>query len=97
MSKIYLGDIGLAVIVDVGQDVSGATECSLEVRKPNGDQVSWSAVPHTVSGETNFLRYVTTEGDLDVCGRYLVQAYVSLLSWSGYGETTSFKVYPRFR
>lgn len=97
MSKIYLGDVGLSVVVDVGQDISEASSCSIEVRKPDGSQASWEAETHTIAGETNYLRHVTVDGDLDLCGRYLVQAHVSLLTWSGSGETTSFKVYPRFR
>jgi hypothetical protein len=97
-NKIYVGDIGLAILVDVGADISDATEATLSVRKPDGTEVSWAAEVRTVSGQTNFLRHVTVPGDLDVPGKYRVQPNLTIAGgWSGLGETDTFRVYDTFR
>lgn len=97
LNKIYLGDIGLAIVLDVGEDITGATGAKMIVKKPDGTIVEWDAEVHTVSDETRYVRYYTQAGDLDQKGRYRVQAYLTLSGWTGRGETATFRVYDVFK
>jgi hypothetical protein len=96
-NKIYTGDTGLAILVDVGCDIGGAAETSLSVLKPDGTQVLWTAETRTVSGQTRHLQYITEPTDLDIPGKYRVQPLLTFAGWSGRGETDTFRVYPAFR
>lgn len=89
-SKVYVGDIGTDVILDVGQDITGAT-VSIAVRKPSGATVDWPSAVYSATA----VRHTTVAGDLDVPGAYRVQPVVALSSgdWSGRGETAEFLVY----
>ena len=96
-NKIYQGDIGLAIIADVNEDIDNATDVKLFVRKPGGEEVVWDAVVHEANGRKKYVKYVTQEGDLDKRGRYLVQPYIEIPGWKGRGETDEFRVEAHFR
>ena len=89
MAKIYVGDVGTQVLVNCGMTITGATGTTLEVKKPSGTEVSWTA---TINGTTN-LRYIVIADDLDEAGTYQVQAKLTLAGWTGLGETASFTVH----
>ena len=95
-SKIYVGDVGTAIIVDCGSDLRGAS-ADLAVRKPDGSETAWVASVVTVDGKERFLRYVTQGGDLDQPVTYKVQARVHVPGWSGRGATFEFKVYKHYK
>jgi len=84
--KHYVGEIGTEILVDCGSDISGASQVSLEVKKPDNTKVSWNA---SIEG-TNYLKYIAVSGDLDIPGRYYLQASLTLAGWTGLGETTTF-------
>lgn len=90
-NKVYVGDIGLKIIVDCGEDITGATTTSLKVQKPDGTTTSWS--PANIYN-SNYLRYTVTLNDFDQDGRYLIQASLTLAGWTGLGETDIFTVSP---
>lgn len=92
MGKIYVGDVGTEIILDCGVDISNATVREIVARKPNGQVVTWAA---TASGTTAIKRTVLA-GDLDVAGRWMLQAKVATPAWSGLGETFSIIVYNAF-
>jgi len=92
-NKYYVDDVGTTILVDVGSDVSEATECLLYVRKPNGTVVTWIAA---VSGAEE-ISYVVQDGDWDLAGIYMLQAYVVTPAWSGRGSTATFTVYTDFK
>jgi hypothetical protein len=95
--KHYVGEIGTEVIIDCGQDITAATNTSIAVLKPDGTTTSWTpANIYTISGATRYLRYVTVAGDFDQAGIYEAQASLTLGSWTGLGETTSFVIYDTF-
>ena len=96
-NSIYIGDIGLAIVCDMGVDTSAATEAYLSVRKPDGTEDKWTAQPHTVDGVPNYIIYTTREGDLDQRGRYRVQPRLKLSAWEGSGDTDEFRVEGRYR
>ena len=95
--KIYVGDIGTAILTDCGVNVTGASDITFEVTKPNGDAVEWGAEVTSVAGVPNFLVHYTAAGDLDQPGTYRVQPQFRVASWTGKGETAKFKVYDGFR
>jgi hypothetical protein len=87
-NKYYVGDIGTEVIVDTCSNISSATTANLKVEKPDGTLVTWVGVVY----QTTKIRYVILDGDFDQAGKYLMQAYVEIGSWSGHGDTVTFTV-----
>jgi hypothetical protein len=97
-NKIYVGDVGLAVICNIGVQTTYAENIELKVRKPDGTEVIWGpGEPHEVDGVPNYVRYITKEGDLDQRGRYKIQPKLKLSGWEGYGETDDIRVDGRYR
>lgn len=93
MYEVYVGDVGTEVSLNCGVDISTATVRKILVQKPNTTAVvEWSAM----ADGANSIRYLTTTGDLDVAGTYLLQPYVELQGWSGKGETVELFVRPAF-
>lgn len=91
--KYYVGDIGTLVLVDIGTDITLATECAIYVKKPNGTRVTWVA---SISGEEE-IQYIIQDGDWDLPGIYTIQSYIVTPSWSGRGTTATFTVYSDFK
>jgi len=91
--KPYVGDIGLTIIIDMQEDMESATNITFEVRKPDGQEVSWEGIQVF---ETTKLKYITQEGDLDVAGIYNIQPKLTLGNWTGKGNTVSFRVYEKY-
>jgi len=91
-NRHYVGEIGTVITVDCGCDISGATVKSLKVRKPDGTEVSWTATIYN----SNYLRYTTISGDLNLAGTYYIQAYVTFSGWTGRGETAELVIYENF-
>jgi len=90
-NKIYVGDIGTTIVLDVGADITGAT-VSMRVKKPSGSIVTWDA---TVTDDATGISHTTAAGELNESGAYRVQAVVALAdaSWSGSGEWADLNVY----
>ena len=91
-SKTYVGDIGTVITLDCGTDISTATARSIEVRKPNGESVTW---PASASG-TTAITYTILDGDLDVAGSWTLQAHVTLSTGEWLGESVRRVVYAAF-
>lgn len=77
----FVGDIGIEILLNMQEDITGATSTVMIVTKTDGTVVSWAA---TISG-TNFLRYVTIDGDLDQVGDYTIQPDLVLSGFNGNG------------
>lgn len=92
MGKIYVGDVGTEIILDCGADISNATVREIVARKPNGQVVTWAA---TASG-TNAIKRTVQAGDIDVAGRWMLQAKVVTPTWSGLGETFAMTAHSAF-
>lgn len=95
--KMYVGDIGTALVANIGADIEGATDTKLLVQKPDGTEVEWLADVFEIDGDKNYLRYLTEAGDFDQAGRYRVQSKLTKDGWDGKGETAKIKVYAKFR
>lgn len=91
--KTYVGDTGTAIILDVGADISAATELGIEARRPDGTVVTWSAV---ASGATG-VRFDTMADSLDIPGNWTLQAVVALPTGRWRGKPARFRVYAPFR
>lgn len=85
---IILGDVGTEIILDCGVDVSSATERAIVVKKPNGAEVVWTAEPATATS----IRYFLAEGDIDMAGRWQLQARITMPGWQGHGDAATFNV-----
>lgn len=92
--KIYVGDVGTIIKIDVGTDISAATTTNILVRKKGGD-VTWTG---SVSSATpTVIDYTIVTDDLDVVGTYYLQPYIVTTSWTGRGETVTMEVYEVFK
>lgn len=90
--KIYVGDEGTIILIDMGEDISAATVSNINVRKGSGD-VTWTATVYN----SNYLRYVIQAGDFDEAGTYYLQPYLEFTDWKGKGKTVNFEVYEAFK
>ena len=89
--KVYVGDVETEIVLNTFIDLAGAT-VSIEVRKPNGNEISWPAVVT----ETTKVYYRTGAGDLDVRGDWRMQAKAIIGSGKWLGATVRMPVYRKF-
>lgn len=91
--KHYKGEVGTEILVDCGCVITGASDITLKIKKPDGTKVDWDAI---IDG-TNFLKHTTIASDFSLPGKYYLQASLTISSWAGLGETTTFIIYSSFR
>lgn len=91
MAKIYVGDIGTLFNVNMGENVSGGSSLTFNVKKPDGTIITWTP---TLYG-TNYLRYSSVSGDLDSAGTWVIQPSLTLATWTGGCDPVTFKVHAR--
>ena len=89
MSKYYVGDVGTDIIVDCGVDITGATDTTMKVKKPDGTTVSWTATVYN----SNYLKFTTIADSFDQAGVWKLQSSLTLGGWTGLGETAEFTIY----
>lgn len=92
MSKVYVGDTGTAIELDVGVSLAAATAQSIEARRPDGTTVSWAA---TVVDGTK-VRFITLADTLNQAGEWKLQARVVLPSGTWTGEAVALRVFRLF-
>ena len=92
MPKIYVGDIGTDIILDTGMDLAGATTLKMKYKKPNAVIGEWTG---TVTATTK-IKHTSLAGELDVAGKWVLQAYVVIAGWTGHGESVNMTVYSLF-
>lgn len=98
MSKVYVGDIGTVILIDMGENISTATGISLKVMGPkssvktNGTIKNGKTWTPSIYG-TNYLKYTVLEGDLDLAGDYYINPVLTLGSWTGTCDTATLTVY----
>ena len=84
--------VGVKIEVETGLDLSAVTEAKLLVKKPGGVVEEWAA---SIDGTK--LVYVTKEGDLDIAGRYEIQALIKTPATEFKGEIAPVVVYPAIK
>lgn len=93
-NKIYQGDVGTELLVNCGSDISGADIHELVVRKPDGTEVNWVCTIVNLK----YLKYIIQVGDFDQVGQYKLQSHIRIpASGEWLGETTTFKVFKKYR
>lgn len=96
--SFHVGDIGAVIEYTVTEngaalDISGATTKQLKLLGPGGTVKTRTAAFGT-DGTDGVLTYATIAGDLDVKGKWYVQPYLVLPSWTGHGAVAEFIVGP---
>jgi len=91
-NKVYVGDVGTEIILNCGQDLTGATGVQIKVKKPDLTTTTWTASVYN----NNYIKYVIQTNDLDQAGIYYLQASLTLGAWSGLGETAMLKVHSAY-
>lgn len=96
--KIYIGDVGTLILIDLGEDITQATNPMLDVIPPDGmanadgtivNGKQW--VPEIVDG--TYLSYEIAEGDIDEPGTYKINPKLTMGTWTGHCDTVEFTVY----
>jgi hypothetical protein len=82
-NEIYVGDVGTQLRFDIGVDNSNITKAVIKVRRPDKSCAEWNA---SLGPEDTEISYTIQSGDLDIKGKYMLQPYVELPGWSGYGK-----------
>jgi predicted acyltransferase (DUF342 family) len=93
-NKIYLGDIGTLILVNMGEDISAAEDIVFLVKKPNNSEVEWDA---EIGDDDNVLEYIVEDGDLDQAGVYYINPSLKLGEWIGLGDTVKFTVLDKYK
>jgi len=85
MGKIYIGDVGTEIIINLQTDITTATNILLNVKKPNGTDATWIPAIY----DEKYLRYIIQSGDFNQYGRYVIQPSLTLGIWSGNCKSVS--------
>lgn len=101
-SKVYVNNVGTEVLVDAAQDISTAEILILHVKKPDNTEVEWTINEAHWPGidddhPNSQIKYIINVGDLDLIGSYKIQPYIDMPTWTGIGQTSSFKVWAKFK
>lgn len=62
--KHYIGEVGKTIIINCGEDISGATTAKIMVKKPDGSTSEWVATVYAMGGRCNYIKYVTIGEDI---------------------------------
>jgi len=105
--KIYQGAVGVKIVLETGQDLSESTTHKILVQKPDGSELEWAADisaviedkdgrQFDVTPKDGYIEYITSDGDLDQSGDYLLQAYVEWEESKHYGKTCVMEIREKF-
>ena len=98
-AEIHGSDIGLVISVTVKDsdgvvvDISGAVLTEFYLLKPPDTVLTKAAVFGVGAGVDGILQYTTIAGDLDVAGRWKLQAHISDATTDVKTNITEFDVY----
>ena len=89
MATIYVGDIGVKLILNVTATISSSSVRKIYYKKPvSGDTGYWSATEESSTS----ISYTTGSGDIDESGTWKLQAYVEKGTWKLYGTEADLTV-----
>jgi len=87
--SVFIGDIGVKIILEVGADITTAIAQKIKYRKPSGESGAWTATQETATS----ISYTTIAAtDLNEIGVWLLQSYVTMPSWALSGKIAKFSV-----
>ena len=90
--KLFKNTVGQVIILETGEDLTGANVLKIKVKKPDNTKTEWDGSVY----QTTKIKYTTVLNDLNVAGNYKLQSYVEYPDWRGTGETVELKVYEEF-
>lgn len=91
---IYVGTVGLPILIDAQESIVDASSIKINVRKPNGVEVEWTGAVFN----TRYVKYTTTVGDLNVAGKYHLWTKIVLETGEIlYLRTVELLVYDEYR
>lgn len=93
--RLYTNTVGLSIIIDMGQDMSGSASRVLNVLMPDGTTAQWTAVG-VHPDNSSWIVFTTVIGSLSQEGLYRLQPSFTLGGWQGLGQTISFRVYGEY-
>lgn len=86
--KHYKGTVGTNMIINVGENITGATDTKFKIQKPDGTKVDWNATIYN----NNYLKYTVQEGDWNVWGDYKLHSWMTINGWTGPGDLVIFTI-----
>ena len=93
---IHVGDIGTIIDVTIKEAGVAAVISSATVREFRFQKKDKTTFDKTVAFKTDgtdgILTYTTVVGDIDLAGRWYVQAYLEMPSWEGFTAKVTFQV-----
>jgi hypothetical protein len=92
MPKIYVGSAAREIILDTGVDITSATACAIEGRRPDFSTFTWPAEVY----DTTCVRYFTTEASLNMSGTWTVHASVTEVGGNWLGEAATFEIFDKY-
>lgn len=90
MVKIYKGDVGTELIIDLQESIEAATAIKIIILRPTRTDRVLVVDPTSVAATS--VTYKTVNGDLDTVGKYWVQVYYEDPVWSGYSSLAQFTI-----
>ena len=87
---VFVGDKGTEIILDTLEDITSATYVGIRVVKPDATVTTWTGAVNS----TTKIRYVTSliTSEFDQSGDWVLQAYVVMPDWIGYGEKVDLEI-----
>lgn len=98
IGEIHVGDVGTIFLVtikdenDTVVDVSTSVGKTLIFKKPDGTILSKTA-SFSTDGTNGEIQYTTIDGDLDLHGKWAIQAFIDFGSTEWYSDIDKFTVY----
>lgn len=92
---IFVGDKGTEIILDTTEDISTATLVQIRAVKPDATVTSWTGAIYLTTKVKYTSNLVTS--DFDQNGTWVLQAYVEMPDWVGYGNKVELEVEPLAR
>jgi len=87
---VFVGDVGTVLLFDVGIDTADIISAKIYYQKPDSTSGYWDA---TLVASSTQIKYIIQSGDFNIAGTYTFQPWLELADWSGYGTTSTLKVY----
>ena len=84
---VHVGDIGTRIVLDTNVSLATATVKKILAFSPNRIKHEWLAAI-----ESTTLVYELADGNVNEIGTWLLQTYVEMTDWSGYGDVVEMPV-----
>ena len=84
---IFKGDIGTKIILNTNTDLATGSVFKIYYRKPDGTTGSWTAQKESDNKSISYTTQVVS--DLDIAGTWVIQSYVEISGWKGYGVSVN--------